>query len=267
LGGDLVELEDNEGLNNVRPAKSVDLLCLPSEGERDSLHGKVAVIIDVLRASSTIVTALSNGCNRILPVSSSEDARVVVRSLPEKGFLLGGEENGVKISNFDLGNSPLEYSRDVVMNKDIVFTTTNGAKAIELAKKADEIVICTFLNISSASRYLLDELKTKGGIVIICAGMRGGYSVEDVVCGGMLVDLLQLQSEFTLNMNQAAREAHKLYGKFQANLLEMVSVSPHGRELKKLGFEKDLSYCAHIDMIDLVPIIPSGSQAIIIKTD
>ena len=154
----------------------------------ESLTNKSAVMFDILRASSTVSTALANGCKQVLPVMEITDAFEVANNLPENTFLLGGERGAVKVSGFHLGNSPLEYTSQVVQGKTVVLTTTNGTKATRLAAAgAGKVLIGSLLNVSAVSKRLLE---LNQDVVLVCAGTRGKFSLEDTMAAGMVVQQL-----------------------------------------------------------------------------
>lgn len=126
---------------------NLETLFIPEEIKNIELAGKLVVMIDVLRASSTIVTALANGCRGFIPILSPDQAKKKAQQFEKEGVLLGGEREGTKIEGFDLGNSPREYKKEAVKDKTIIFSTTNGVKTLEMVKSAYEIIIGSFLNL------------------------------------------------------------------------------------------------------------------------
>lgn len=216
--------------------------------------GKTTVIIDVLRATSTIITAINNGAKEIVPVATVEFAVKVSGGMFGGQTLLGGERNTKKIEGFALGNSPFEYSKEVVENKSIVFYTTNGTKAIAKAKYSENLFTCSFLNITAIVNQLI-SLQTD--VEIICSGRNNYFSLEDSVCAGMLVSKLKNHySDFELN--DSAKASLILYEKLGSNILQMLKTSEHGKILIENGFKADLEYCSKIDMFDIVAYYSSG---------
>ncbi|MBA7547106.1 putative 2-phosphosulfolactate phosphatase [subsurface metagenome] len=131
----------------------LETLFIPEEIKNVELAGKLVVIIDVLRASSTIVTALANGCSGFIPIFSPDQAKKKAQEFKKERVLLGGEREGTKIEGFNLGNSPREYKKEAVKDKTIVFSTTNGVKTLEMAKSAHRIIIGSFLNLQAVCNY------------------------------------------------------------------------------------------------------------------
>src|SRR5690554_3052027 len=164
-----------------RPVR-IDLAFAVGERDPAEFAGKTVVVIDVLRASSTILTALANGCPEVIPVAEPKEAFALAEKYGRDQVLLGGEREARKIRGFDLGNSPDEYGKEVVAGKKLIFTTTNGAKAFLEAGGAAEILVGAFLNISRVCSYLK---KKKREIFLFCAGRKGRLALEDLFCAGI----------------------------------------------------------------------------------
>jgi 2-phosphosulfolactate phosphatase len=206
-------------------------------------RGTVCVVIDVLRASTTIVAALANGCPSVIPVETPEQAREIAR---KRGCLLGGERNGLKVEGFDFGNSPLEYVSEKIDGRSIAFTTTNGTRAIRACAASDALFVASFLNGKEVVRLLE---KQKKDILIVCAGTRGKPSIEDTVCGGMLLEALHVRG------GVEADEAVSLWKAHRENLAAMMkNVSEHGRSLMELGFERDIDFATRVDEYGLIAV-------------
>ncbi|MBU4510886.1 2-phosphosulfolactate phosphatase, partial [bacterium] len=216
---------------------NLETLFIPEEIKNTELAGKLVVVIDVLRASSTIVTALANGCRGFIPILSPEQVKEKAQQFEKERVLLGGEREGIKIKGFDLGNSPREYKREVVKDKTIIFSTTNGVKALEMVKSAHRIVIGSFLNLQAVCNYCTNY---KGDILLICAGKDGRFSLEDTSCAGMIINSLRDVFPGGHQEADANLTARLLYEKFGNNILEILRKSQHGRYLESIGLEKDL---------------------------
>lgn len=215
---------------------------------------KTTVVIDVLRATSTIVTAINNGAREVVPVASVEFAVKVSGGMFGGQILLGGERNTKKIEGFALGNSPFEYSNDVVEGKSIVFYTTNGTKSIVKAKYSENLFTCSFLNISAIAKHII-TLNTD--VEIVCAGRNSYFSIEDSICAGMLIaKISKVKSDSFLN--DSGKAVLTLYEKYGSNLNKMMRESDHGKILLENGFEADLEYCSSIDILDVVPVYKNG---------
>lgn len=232
----------------------LNILLSPNNSDELYFTRKTTVVIDVLRASSTIVTALSNGAKEVVPVGTVEFAVKVSGGMFGGQTLLGGERNTRKIEGFALGNSPLEYVSEVVESKSIVFYTTNGTKAITKAKFSDNLLICSFLNIKAVAKKLLE---LNSNVEIVCAGRNNFFSLEDSVCAGRLAaDLMKLNDK--VELNDSVKAAIALNNKFGKNLQSMMKESEHGKILIENGFESDIDYCAQLNSSEIVPYFVNG---------
>ena len=234
---------------------SLETLFIPEEIKNTELAGKLVVIIDVLRASSTIVAALANGCNGFIPIFSPNQAKKKARQFKKERVLLGGERAGIKLEGFDLGNSPREYKRETVKDKTIIFSTTNGVKTLEMVKGAYRIIIGSFLNLQAVCNYCTNY---RGDILIICAGKEGKFSLEDAACAGMIVNSLKDVFSVACQEADANLTAQLLYEKFSNNILEILRKSQHGRYLEGIGLVEDLKFCSQLDFFHIVPVFRDG---------
>jgi len=234
---------------------SLKTLFIPEEIKNTELAGKLVVVIDVLRASSTIVTALAYGCRGLVPILSPKQAKEKTQQFRKEEVLLGGEREGRKIKGFDLGNSPREYQKEIVEDRIIIFSTTNGVKTLEIVRGAFRIIIASFLNLQETFNYCS---KFQGDILLACAGEEGYFSLEDTVCAGMLINSLRDIYSDTCQEVDANLTAQVLYKNFGNNILEMLRKSQHGRYLESIGLRKDLEFCSQLDIFNIVPIFRDG---------
>lgn len=218
--------------------------------ETDSVY----VIIDVLRATSTIVTAFMNGCVSVVPVAEVEDAFSMARG-PLDGALVGGERGGVAVEGFDLGNSPRDYTSTRVCGKTIVITTTNGSRAFQSIPAGRVGIVASFLNMGAVARHCLRRNKD---IMFIPSGRKGAFSLEDTVCAGGITEAIRKQRKDTVHMTDAAFASEVLFGRFRANLAEMLRSSIPGRHLREIGLGSDLEYCAQVDVTLVTPTYQGG---------
>lgn len=222
-----------------------------AEAEGIEVHGRTAVVIDVIRATSTIVEALANGARAIYPTVSTEDAIRLANSLGREDTLLCGERKGLKVEGFDLGNSPLEYGTEQVAGKRLVMSTTNGTRAFAAAQGADRVLAASFNNLGA----VVGELgRTGDDLVVICAGKEGRFSLDDALCAGVIVlELLgRLGETTTPDLNDASRAAVGLARQLTPDE-ELLRRSAAGAALMEVGLAADLPVCAQRDRHDLVP--------------
>jgi 2-phosphosulfolactate phosphatase len=227
-----------------------------SAGQFDDLQlrDKNVVVLDVLRASSTITVALNNGAREVIPVASIESAVKISGSLFGEVTLRGGERNGKTIEGFNLGNSPLEYSEAAVKGKSIIYCTTNGSVAMAKSRYARALIIGSFLNLTTIVDFIREEKKD---FLFICAGRIntiGYFSLEDAVCAGMMIQKLMKDESLELNLSDSAKAAHALYKSFGRSILKMLKTSEHGKFLIEIGFADDLKICAAVDSVPVLPV-------------
>ena len=232
----------------------IDLAFSPHELEKKDFRGKTVVVIDVLRATSTMIVALENGCSGFIPVSTVEEAMQLAALKKDPDLLLGGERTAMPLEGFHLGNSPRDYRPEKVRGKVVVLTTTNGTQALLAARKAAEVFIGAFLNISALSRRLEE---TGRDVIIACSGEKSLFCLEDTVCGGAIIDRLE-QEGVSLLKNDAAMAAKVLYEYYEGDIHGMLAGCDWGQYLESVGLGKDLRICAQTDSSQLVPVYREG---------
>jgi 2-phosphosulfolactate phosphatase len=233
----------------------IDIQLVPPSPNLNTLLNRAVVVIDVLRATSVMIHALSQGVLEIIPVATVEEAFQMAKIFPHDAILLGGERESKKIPGFDLGNSPREYVAEKVKGKKLILTTTNGTKAFHLVSSGEEILVGSFFNIGAIAQRCL---KLSRNLLIFPSGDEGHFSLEDTICGGMLIDLITKKGQNSIELTDASYSAQILYKRFETNLLEAFHLSRHGKELMKRGFREDLACCAQIDITPLVPNFREG---------
>lgn len=232
----------------------IDVFSSVQAFQEEELRGKSAVIIDVLRASSSIVTAIHNGAKKIIPVEDMSDAVKIARTMDNNDYLLCGEKDGSKIEGYHHGNSPLEYTPEAVKDKTLIFNTTNGTKAIKKASLANRIYIGTFLN----QKSILSALKEHDDeVVLICSGWRGRLALEDTMFAGSLIHKL-CRGKLPDNTKDGAKVAFGLFEKFGDALEETISKCDHAIRLRNLVSEEDIPFCCKVDKFDVLPGMKDG---------
>jgi 2-phosphosulfolactate phosphatase len=226
----------------------LDVALLPERLDRDALPASTVLVVDVLRASTTMIAALGNGCAGILPVADAVEARRRALALGASA-LVAGERKGQMLEGFDLGNSPLDVTPERVGGKTLVFTTSNGTRALLAARTAAAVGVAALVNLSAAVAWA-----HAGGrdVTVLCAGDRGRVSLEDSVCAGLLVDGL-LRHEPGAVLTDAARDALDVgrgYGKAVARLAHDSSWARH---LAMSGGGADVAACLALDTSTVVP--------------
>lgn len=235
----------------------IDLMFCSSLLDELHMRDKNVVVIDVLRSSTTIATALRNGAREIIPVDSIEKAVKVSGSLFGDVTLRGGERNGRMIQGFNLGNSPAEYTEAVVKGKSIIFCTTNGSVALSKSRHAKNLVVGAFVNMSAVVEFMAS---LREDVILVCAGRPlslGGFSLEDTVCAGMMVAGLESRENLALELSDPASAARTMYKAYGRSIQKMLKLSEHGRYLQEIGFGSDLKLCGEIDT---VPVLPAWQE-------
>ncbi|HSG72093.1 MAG TPA: 2-phosphosulfolactate phosphatase [Planctomycetaceae bacterium] len=233
---------------------------LPDLCPPESLAGATAVVIDILRASTTICHALAAGASKIIPCLTVEEAHRYQSQ--DETILLGGERGGVKIEGFDLDNSPLAYTREVVAGKTIAFTTTNGTKALHRCTQAEEILIGSFANLTAVVRQLATN---SNPVHLVCAGTNDAITGEDVLFAGAVVSQLQNRVPEVILENDSARIALDFWNsnsKTEQRFRQTMLDSQGGRNLQRLGLTHDIERASERDLFEFVPVWNQSSNAI-----
>ena len=236
-----------------RMSRSLQVALLPDQLTPEQLTGSIAIVIDVLRASTTVVHALAHGATRVAPFETVEAARLAASDCSSDSALLAGERRGVAVEGFDLGNSPLACSRETVGGKSIFFTTTNGTRALAKTTAAGRILVGAFVNHAA----IVQELTSyEGQVVLVCAGTDGQISAEDVLFAGALTSAMNDAWGGNVAIDDPARIAMDFYranSENHARLLETVRQSRGGQNLIRLGFDDDIVCAASLDLFSIVP--------------
>jgi 2-phosphosulfolactate phosphatase len=250
--------------------KSLAVHFLPALVSPEELAQGDVVMLDVLRASTTITQALASGADMVIPCREVEEARSKAASLPPETVVLGGERGGLPIDGFHLGNSPTEYTHAAVHGKTVVFTTTNGTLALMRCAAAARVLIGSFVNLSAVAEQLTGERP----IHLLCAGTRGGITREDVLCAGAISELLldgvvdeaRISDQVRIALNcwhaavpHGARAPKALAGELSLALHD----TQGGRNLLAIGLEHDIDTAAEVDRFDIVPRLDIATWRIV----
>jgi 2-phosphosulfolactate phosphatase len=224
----------------------IDVAITADAVQSSQTKDNIAVVIDVLRASSVICTAFHNGAKSVIPVETLNEAF----KLCSENRLLAGERHGFKPEGFDLGNSPLEYKPEIIKGKDIVLTTTNGTRAIKNSREATEIIIASFLNIDAVCNYLLAQPLD---VCIVCAGTENRFSLDDALCAGNIVSILRAKST-SVSLTDSAFAHKTLYESMSLNLHQALQDGClHYSYLGANGFASDIDFCLQKNRFDIIP--------------
>lgn len=221
-----------------------------------ALAQSTVLVVDVLRASTTIIAALGNGCAGIVPVADPDEA---LRRARADGALVAGERRGEPLAGFDLGNSPLDFSRERVGGRTLFFTTSNGTRALLKTRRAPAVGVAALVNVSAAGAWA-----GAGGrdVVVVCAGERGQSSLEDLVCAGLLVERLAAHEAGAMPSPAAAAARHAA-DRYGGAVDRLARDSPWARHLIAAGRGADVAACLRLDTTTLVPVYLPGVDKIV----
>jgi 2-phosphosulfolactate phosphatase len=231
----------------------LDVILTPGEITPAVVAGRLVAVIDVLRASTSIAIALSNGAKTILPFTSADEAILRSKNLDRDSLVLAGEKDMFPISGFDLGNSPQAFSADAVDGKTVLLTTTNGTKTLLMLQGASDIVIASYVNFGAMNAMLRAAARANTDITIVCAGREGHFSLEDAACAGRYARAVTEKLEST-TQNDAAQACALIDRKYGDNIQEIFEDSVHGKALIEAGFGDDLIAAAALDSCPVVPV-------------
>lgn len=229
-----------------------DVVLTPAEVPGQRFEDRVAVVVDVLRASTSVVAACAAGCAGVLPVVDVEAAWAEARLDPH--VVLAGERGGEPIPGFALGNSPLEFTAERVRGRLVVLTTTNGTRAMVAARAASATAIGALTNVGAVARWTAAQGRD---LVVLCAGEAGGFALEDAVCAGLLVERL-LASGAPLECSDSAVAARRLGEHYRSRLQGLLEDSAWARSLVRAGRERDVAASLRLDDQDQVPVLRGG---------
>jgi 2-phosphosulfolactate phosphatase len=245
----------------------VNVRFLPQLLPVDDLSAATAVVVDILRASTTICTALANGARYVIACQEIDEAQQA--KLAGRADLTGGERGGVKIESFDCGNSPADYDAATVLNQRIAFTTTNGTRALQACALAAQTCIGAFANLSAVAHHCLSASRLE----IVCAGTNGEISSEDLLFAGALADRVARSTSTEPELNDQARivisfwrsifHEHESMQITERKIAEQLGVSRGGRNLRRLRFENDIDFASKLDRFDFVPVWKSETGMIL----
>ena len=231
----------------------IDVFFGPGGVTAADTSGRVVLVIDVLRASTTIAVALANGARAVIPLDSTEEVVTRAKAFERSEVRLAGERQMRTIPGFDLGNSPGEFTREVVEGKTVLMTTTNGTAAIGVVQGARDLVVGSYVNFSAVLAMLRAALRGGTDIAIVCAGREKQFALEDAACAGRFVHHVSRRLS-DVALNDAALAAMLIDRRYSDNILRLFSASAHGRSLSEAGFGDDLTVSAAVDSYPVIPL-------------
>lgn len=237
--------------------RKIEVCLTPALLDLYNIEESIVVVIDVLRATSSMVYGIDNGAAAIIPVAQVEDCL----NYSGQGFLLAAERNGEVVEGYDFGNSPFSYTREKVAGKTVVLTTTNGTKALHMARaSAHQVVIGSFLNLSTICNWLKGENRD---VLLLCAGWKDQFNLEDTLFAGAVVS--QLRGSFS-HFDDSSVAAEDLWNLAKGDLNAYMSKSSHSHRLKALKIEEDVKFCLQLDTCQVIPVL-QGDQLVALSID
>lgn len=222
-----------------------------SDGDSD----KIVVVVDIFRATTTMCAALNNGARAIIPVASIEEAQ----AYKAKGYLVGAERNVKRCDFADFGNSPFDYTEDKVGGKEVVFTTTNGTQAIEMASAAGTLIIGAFSNIDAVADFCVGKQKD---VIVLCAGWNNRFNIEDSLFGGALAKRL-IDKGYT-SASDATQVALSMWEEARPDVRSYIDRTEHIKRLEANNLQDSVDYCLTEDTVDIVPVYNRETKKITI---
>lgn len=238
-----------------RTSLQVDLYLTPVPFGRAKLSSRTVVVIDVLRSSTSTCAALQAGAKGVIPAPGPGEAGELWTKIGGDMAVLAGERDSVRIENFKLGNSPAEFTPEIVAGKFVIMTTTNGTGVYREAAGAALVMCCALVNVGRVARRVAAAGQD---LVIACSGQEGGFSIEDTICAGMLIHLLATEHKCNLTLNDAGSLALLLYRSNKSALKKTIQQGEHGRRLTELGFAGDVEMASIVDSIPVLPVMIDG---------
>ena len=231
----------------------VDVFFGPQQFGSADVQGRVVAVIDVLRASTSIAVALTNGAKAVVPFDSSEE--VVNRAKQfERGLVrLAGERKMHAIPGFDFGNSPRDFTREAVEGKTILLTTTNGTGTLTAVQGARDVVVASYVNFSAVRAMRRAAARSGTDVSIICAGREKQFSLEDAACAGRYARGIARRLPEVV-MNDAALACSMIDRRYGDNLPRLFAEATHGKALSEAGFAEDLVVCGSVDAYPVIPV-------------
>ena len=232
----------------------IDVAFTPAGLASGDVTGRTVFVIDTLRSTTTICTALGHGARGIIPVDSVDEAMRLAQTLERKEVLLAGERHCVRMEGFDLGNSPLEMTDSVVRGKTLVMSTTNGTRAVLATTGAARVYLAAGVNLAAAGAVAREAVAKEEGYLVLCAGRAGAFAMEDAYTAGRLILESLDYRRFRKGLNDAALVSVDLARRYGKRWLRPLFVSAAGRDLRAKGFHDDVVVASHESTYDLLPV-------------
>ncbi len=231
--------------------KRIEVCFSPRQFELYKSDFDICVVIDVLRATTAICTAIEHGVEAIIPVSTVEEAT----EYRDKGYIVAAEREGKIVEGFDFGNSPYAFMNPELKGKTVVLTTTNGTYAISKASKMPTVVIGSLVNLDVLCHWLIEQHKD---VLLLGSGWKNKFNLEDTICAGAIADQL-IESRLFKADEDSTVAAKFIYRSARENMFSFLRASSHRRRLRKLNLNEDVKYCLNPNTVHSIPILQNGT--------
>jgi 2-phosphosulfolactate phosphatase len=227
--------------------KKIEVCYTPESFQHFETGKSIAVVVDIFRATSSIVTAFMNGVNKIIPVGTLEEAK----KYKKKGYVVAAERDGVIREFADFGNSPENFTPEAIEGKEVAYSTTNGTRVYKIAAACPKVVTGAFLNISALSNWLV---KQQMDVIILCAGWKNKFNLEDAVFAGALTEKL-LKNNFFYTICDSALSSVDIWNAAKKDLVNYFEKSANRNRLHRLGLDGCIPYCCTMDQTNIIPVL------------
>lgn len=227
--------------------RNIEVCLTPSLLDGFGRLDSVVTVIDIFRATTSICTAFANGVESLIPVADVSEAK----RYKERGFLVAGERDGIKLDFADLGNSPDNFSRENVGGRKVVYTTTNGTSTIHQASKYHQVLIGSFLNADSVAEYIAGVDRN---VLLLCAGWKGKFNLEDTLCAGYIAGLLLDTGHYTTDCD-STHAAVDLWNMARTNPRDYIEKAAHRKRLKEKGLDGCIDFCLTTRFTTVIPVL------------
>jgi len=232
----------------------IDVELVAQDARKASKKGDLIIVVDAVRATTSIITSLANGAKSVTPVQSLKEALQLHKEYPD--YVLAGERNGVKPEGFDLDNSPLSLAKEIVKGKNLIMSTTNGTKALVQSKGSKWVTLGAFLNADAVAKKSVEIASdSKVGISFVLAGEEDHFALEDFICAGAIIERLPKNA---VQLSDKALGALLAFKGAKQNLQENICKSKHAQDLIKIGFSKDIEFACQLNLYNVVPFYKNG---------
>src|SRR5690554_6567722 len=229
----------------------VEVCFSPDEFDLYKQEYSVVVAIDVLRATTAICTAFEHGAEKVIPVSTIEEAR----EYKDQGYMAGAERLGKIVDGFEFGNSPYSYMGDAVKGKTLVLTTTNGTRAINIAAETHKVIVGSLINLDAVIDYLIEQ---PDDVLLLASGWQGKFNLEDSICAGAITEALLASGKYMSDEDSTIASMF-LYKEAKVSYFGFLKASSHRRRLRNLNLNEDIKYCLTPNQTRVIPVYRDGA--------